>query len=538
MEAADFDSVLGEIPDLDNLIAKAERGEDKDGMYLLAMMHDFGAGGRVRDLTQAALWYWRSACAGSEMAMNSIGICYHLGRGVPLDMVQALYWYEKAAEEGNMVAVNNIGEIYFEGSSDGVVPRDYVKAVEYFTRAAINDETASQVMLAWCYEHGLGVTQDVEEATRLFEAAAQKGDKNAIAACYERGIGGHERDIAKAAEVYREVLKENDGDLFARLVLDRLQQTGAVAAPPAAVNAWRASDGHGDARTAVAAEWAAFLPDLTVCPICVNPIAPGATVLIEACLHVICADCAVAHVQGAVSAEAAVLPCHVCRLSRAVHGIPVRGSNLSKSTAPPGLRRHPVVERILANAATTMHPEMPRDLETLVTQVRGFADGCVSSAADLRIAREEATRLSDASTEAIRTVFASLRQMLDAREAALVAMVEADRAETQLELEEAELAEKMTWIVLTTTADIAAQSAAADVAGDDGTPTPALVPLAVGRLQALAALEGLAVAPPVPALKKATLEVSDDLGPILRVAGELSYTTVTGPSVPSPQGSS
>ena len=58
---------------------------------------------------------------------------YDKGRGVPRDYVKAVGWYRKAAKQGRAIAQNNLGVMYENGRG---VPQDYVRAHMWFSLAA------------------------------------------------------------------------------------------------------------------------------------------------------------------------------------------------------------------------------------------------------------------------------------------------------------------------------------------------------------------------------------------------------------------
>ncbi|KAI9189456.1 hypothetical protein H9P43_000889 [Blastocladiella emersonii ATCC 22665] len=69
---------------------------------------------RVRGDWEAAAAMWATAArAGSARAMNSLGACYEMGRGVPRDWVLAMTWYRAAAARGDVHALANLGYVWW-----------------------------------------------------------------------------------------------------------------------------------------------------------------------------------------------------------------------------------------------------------------------------------------------------------------------------------------------------------------------------------------------------------------------------------------
>ena len=70
-------------------------------------------------------------------AQNSIGACYHNGKGVVQDYARAMEWYMKAAEQGYATGQTNIGKLYYFGLG---VNRDLQVAKKWFQKAADNGD--------------------------------------------------------------------------------------------------------------------------------------------------------------------------------------------------------------------------------------------------------------------------------------------------------------------------------------------------------------------------------------------------------------
>lgn len=92
----------------------------------------YGRGCAV-DYTQALYWYHKAADAGNMHSMNSIGICYQKGQGVPQSDSQAVSWFEKACKSGNPEGAYNLAECYFSGTG---VKKDIDQALKYWGEAA------------------------------------------------------------------------------------------------------------------------------------------------------------------------------------------------------------------------------------------------------------------------------------------------------------------------------------------------------------------------------------------------------------------
>jgi tetratricopeptide (TPR) repeat protein len=76
--------------------------------------------------------------------MNNLGFLYANGQGVVQDYVKAREWYEKAADSGNALAMTNLGVLYANGLG---VAQDFVKARELFEKGAAQGDARADAML-------------------------------------------------------------------------------------------------------------------------------------------------------------------------------------------------------------------------------------------------------------------------------------------------------------------------------------------------------------------------------------------------------
>lgn len=134
--------------------------------------------GVARDDKLAALWFGKSAEAGDPQGQMHLATMYRDGLGVARNYKEAEKWLSMAADQGSAWALKNLGLIYAHGS-DGI-PVDQVKAAELFRRAAVQDDADAQYDLGWCYESGLGVAEDRQQAIEWYSKAAAKGHAIAL----------------------------------------------------------------------------------------------------------------------------------------------------------------------------------------------------------------------------------------------------------------------------------------------------------------------------------------------------------------------
>jgi len=142
------------------------------------------------------------AKTGHAQSQFSLGLIYHLGRGVDKDLAKAYGLYKESALQDHPPAVNNLGMMYLNGE---YVEKNQPIAYKMFLRASPHHAQAKD-NLARCYEHGWGVPVNLEKAVHFYELAGDEGFKLGyyhLGQLYEKGGGGVKVDIQKAIEWYQ-----------------------------------------------------------------------------------------------------------------------------------------------------------------------------------------------------------------------------------------------------------------------------------------------------------------------------------------------
>lgn len=138
----------------------------------------------VKDSLNAIL---DKAKGGDAEAQNEVGGWYYRGRHVKQDYKEALQWWAKAAKQGNVLAIGNMGLCYQTGHG---IAADSAKAAKLYqqsikkgnkTLLKQQDELAkkgdvfSNMLMAACYQKGIGVAKDDSKAVPYLTTAAGKG---------------------------------------------------------------------------------------------------------------------------------------------------------------------------------------------------------------------------------------------------------------------------------------------------------------------------------------------------------------------------
>ena len=145
-----------------------------------------------------------SAEQGDAAAQTKMGD-YHFERK---EYTQALQWYEKAAQQDNVDAILQLIEIYENGYG---VTKDEKKGVMYEKKAAGLGSAKAQYYLGNTYHNGYGgEAKNLSKAVEWYRKAAEQGYAKAqdmLGDCYYEG-DGVTKDYAKAVEWYRKAAEQ------------------------------------------------------------------------------------------------------------------------------------------------------------------------------------------------------------------------------------------------------------------------------------------------------------------------------------------
>jgi TPR repeat protein len=103
----------------------------------------------------------RKAQAGDSKAQNDVAAYYREGYSVQRDYQKAIYWYRKSAAQGDPVGLYGLGQCYAMGI--GVSQNSQI-AAGYILSAAQKGLREAQQAIAFMYERGMGVPQDLSKA--------------------------------------------------------------------------------------------------------------------------------------------------------------------------------------------------------------------------------------------------------------------------------------------------------------------------------------------------------------------------------------
>ena len=117
---------------------------------------------------------------------------------------QALQTYLEASRKGNPEADFRLGLIYETGEND--IKQDYKLAMSYYMNASNYGHPKAMANLGNMYYNGLGTQQNLQEALRYFQKAAEKDNAaatNSLGVMYLKGEGGLPKNSNKALAYFQ-----------------------------------------------------------------------------------------------------------------------------------------------------------------------------------------------------------------------------------------------------------------------------------------------------------------------------------------------
>jgi TPR repeat protein len=124
---------------------------------------------KLEDYKAAKEHFWHAAKEGNADAQFNLGKIYEQGLGVEKNIEEAIKWYSESALQNCAAAKNNLGVLYKNGNEH--LPQDHVQAFNLFKSSVDQNYGPALINLADMYFYGLGVEQDLDEATRLINRA-------------------------------------------------------------------------------------------------------------------------------------------------------------------------------------------------------------------------------------------------------------------------------------------------------------------------------------------------------------------------------
>ena len=182
--------------------------------------------GVEQDMTAAVEWLRKSADQSCPVAFYELGVCCENGEGVERNLDEAESWYKKALDAGitpdAQTALERVGKLKAEESNpEAKAIALYQQAIEFFNRQDKDVECAdllrqsAELGYVWAQLYygrflakGIGTALAPSEALEWFRKAADQNNSEAfyeIGVCYENGEGV-EKDLDAAETWYRKAV--------------------------------------------------------------------------------------------------------------------------------------------------------------------------------------------------------------------------------------------------------------------------------------------------------------------------------------------
>jgi hypothetical protein len=137
---------------------------------------------------------------GDADAQFALGVVCANGKGALQDFVRAAEWYRKAADQDHALAQFNLGLMYAEGQG---VPCDDAEGVRWIRRAAEQGDAGAQFNLGTRYHRAsidrsqMDAVESRIEAYKWFQLAADQGYKDAEASCHRMTLSMSREEVAE-----------------------------------------------------------------------------------------------------------------------------------------------------------------------------------------------------------------------------------------------------------------------------------------------------------------------------------------------------
>lgn len=182
----------------------AEQGH-KYAQNSLGDCYCFGEGVEQND-EEAVEWYTKAAEQGMTDAQCKLGYCYSNGIGTNQDYQKAFELYSQVYdEEGTERFIENLNsaeeDIYSSESSN--MKKEY--AFNFLMSHSLFDDPTIHFLLGKCFDEGIGTVQNYKEAVNWYTKAAEQDNAKAcnnLGNCYLHG-NGVKKDRAKAMELFK-----------------------------------------------------------------------------------------------------------------------------------------------------------------------------------------------------------------------------------------------------------------------------------------------------------------------------------------------
>lgn len=144
---------------------------DVQAQMELAGRYDYGTAEKGSDFNQAKVYYEMAAAQGNVDAIRCLGYLYLNGCLGEVDLDKAMEYFNQALEQGDPDANVGIGRAYLAGYGDP--ESSTAPALEYIETAFKQGRPSGIYYMAYLYEEGIGVSQDINQAMELYQGVLE-----------------------------------------------------------------------------------------------------------------------------------------------------------------------------------------------------------------------------------------------------------------------------------------------------------------------------------------------------------------------------
>ena len=203
-----------------------QRAEEGDANAQNSVGGAFAMGdGVVEDDEAAYRWLRKAAEQGHAAAQYNLFLLSTQKRDSENTLEAPVKWLQRAANQGVLQAQFRLAEVYRQSRVKHKKRRE--RAAMYYAMAAKQGHASAQFYLGWCYDKGVGVTQNESKAARWYLKAAKKGQVDAqvnLAVNYIDGRGV-QKSQAQARRWFLRAAQQNSA--IAQYNLGKLSQARA-----------------------------------------------------------------------------------------------------------------------------------------------------------------------------------------------------------------------------------------------------------------------------------------------------------------------
>lgn len=168
---------------------------------------------------------------GNPTAMLTLGVMYERGIGTPRNFIKAFEWYTKAANANMPEGYYNVGVCYEIGIGTSGDP---VRAFQNFEKSAELGLSQGLYKLATLYFTGFGTSRNESWGVELLSRAAAAGHMvaaNQLGVIYFEGRAGYAKDIEKSFAMFNHAAELGNAEAMKNLAVFYRDGLGRPADP-------------------------------------------------------------------------------------------------------------------------------------------------------------------------------------------------------------------------------------------------------------------------------------------------------------------